>query len=384
VDGGLAILSCPGAGSSAEILAEVDMDDMTSSYCLPSAQLLLLARASDPCLLLKQSAAMEEISPSDVADSKLAAALSSSILLDAFEARLSTSVVHAFFVLLPPEGGSALLLAGAWQKGVLSFAGEFPLTGTLAASSFAFTASSVGAAFRFADGAVTSVVCTTKGAKGEIAFASNKVGGGGCTAVNVFVQNADLFSSSSSSSSSSAATTTSTAAPANTDLQQATEDKLYATENDGNEAFTSPLYETFAADKSVAAYNLSSVGVTDVTPASAQLFVAVVGEGGALSIFPMGGSSPVWACSSNLGYAPQMLRDGTGAEATPTSRNNTVVTVEELSFFVAGSIAGPQGLRSFYVLVRTSTGDLLMYAARKLFSDEAKCRYVRVVRRMSG
>jgi len=381
-DGGLAILSCPGASSSAEIVAEVDMEGVNATYCVPSVNLLFLARQGEPCLILRKGEVLEEVDPSAIGDANLGKLLSSSSLLNVCEVATKSRATFAFLVLQTASKASLVACLCDRKTGMMSLINQHALPASSPLLSAVLTPNGVdeqlGAGFRFLDGSVHSVVATTTNS--AVAFHTQDISQSddAVTAVDVFVQSSSLFSSAESTPPSAAASSS------QIDPDQANEDKLYAsTEGDGT-SFTSPLYEEYTATANIAAYNLSSVGVSDVAKGDARLYVATVRQSGSLEIFDAKDlETPVWATLSNAGYAPQMLKNG--GKATQKSRNETTVEVQELSFFVAGANTGPQGLRSFYLLLRTSLGDLAMYAGRKVFSDGgaiafAKCSLDVVVR----
>ena len=82
-------------------------------------------------------------------------------------------------------------------------------------------------------------------------------------------------------------------------------------------------------DSRVPAFNLSSVGVRDIDPESASLFLAVCRESGSIEIFELKGSElePVWSCYANSGYGVPLLKHT--SSRTQPSRNDTKVRLED-------------------------------------------------------
>ena len=159
-----------------------------------------------------------------------------------------------------------------------------------------------------------------------------------------------------------------------------------AFEDDGND----PLYRQANNDmesanpmdpENAAAYSLSSIGIHDVHPSSATLYVAVVNTSGNLAVYNLITSERVYGCRSNLAFNPLLVSPD--SSPSPPTRNATSAAVTELKFFVAGSNIGPAEMRSFYLIVRNSLNDVALYAGRKKPAASvvfAKCSMHVVVR----
>ena len=186
-----------------------------------------------------------------------------------------------------------------------------------------------------------------------------------CTAANVFLQNDDIFEGSGEASPPTD--------PAAFDDDG--NDPLYRQADDDMET-ASPMNPETAA-----AYSLSSIGVHDVEPSSATLYVAVADSEGSLTIYDLISSDLVYTCPSNLAFNPLLLSPD--SKPSPPTRNSTFSTVTELCFFVAGSNVGPAEMRSFYLIVRNSLEDVALYATRKMPASAvvfAKCSMGTVIR----
>lgn len=310
------------------------------------------------------SHSLEEVEHDDVFAKKPAAPLSpsDSHVLACLEAKLSAKKPFAFFVVSDGLSCHALAYSVSPKKLTLAGSVELPSGPRFVSLKGDEHNHAVGVACLSEEGEV--VAYTARLTKTKVTFEEMKAEFPKSSAVNVFVQNDDLFEEAS-------------AAPSSSDS---------AFEDDGND----PLYRQANSDMESAnpmdpanasAYSLSSIGIHDVHPSSATLFVAVVNTSGNLEIFNMDTSERVYACLSNLAFNPLVVSPD--SPPSPPTRNSTSSAVTELNFFVAGSNIGPGEMRSFYLIVRNSLNDVSLYAGRKKPTDSvifAKCSMNAVIR----
>lgn len=116
----------------------------------------------------------------------------------------------------------------------------------------------------------------------------------------------------------------------------------------------------------------ASFGVGDVSDINASTFVGVCRASGVLEVFSA--SAPVFdsttclwrSTSKNINDSPRFLFSEQKQGVTTIDSSSGVPLAKEISFFVAGAVnTGISELRSFYLVVCTGHGDLVLYCAKK-------------------